>query len=156
MTPDETSSLLQRKRRRGIQVEDLVSESLCTSVIKNLDILYQAQENQQRKTTTIVGKIEIESLRLIADSRELQDSQIFRLLKEGSEHTGNQARTVVADLVEELLAQQRRLFERGFKDIEQLARTLVADLVEGMSVQQRCVISMKRFIQQHRAGKEGN
>jgi hypothetical protein len=118
VTSDETLSLPKRKRRRVIQSKDLVSQSLWTSVIKNLDILYQAQENYQRKTTTIVGKIEIKSLRLIADSRELQGSQICRLLKEGCEHTRDQARTFVADLVEDLLAQQRRLFERGFKDIE--------------------------------------
>jgi hypothetical protein len=41
--------------------------------------------NHQRTTTTIVGKIEIENRRLIAESREFQDSQICRLLKESFE-----------------------------------------------------------------------
>jgi hypothetical protein len=104
-------------------------------------------------TTTIVGKIENENRRLIAESRELQDSQICRLLKESDEDRCNEARTFVGDLAEDLLAQQRRLFERGFKDTEQLARTLVLALDESMEAQQHRVLGMKQFIQQH---KEGN
>lgn len=79
-------------------------------------MLYQAQLNQQRTITTIVGKIEIENRRLTAESREFQDSQVCRLLKESYEDRGNEARTLVGDLAEDLLAQQRRLFERGYKD----------------------------------------
>jgi hypothetical protein len=45
---------------------------------------------------------------------------------------GAQTRTLVADVVKDLLAQQRRLFERGFKHTEQLARTLVVALDESM------------------------
>lgn len=73
---------------------------------------------------------------------------------EGFNNVGNHARTLVADLVEDLLGHPRRLFEKGFKDTEQLARTLVADVEEGICAQQRHVLGMKQFIQQHRAGKE--
>ena len=107
-------------------------------------------------TTTIVGTIEKENRRLITESLEFQDSQICRLLEESDEDRCNQTRTLVADVVKDLLAQQRRLFERGFKDTEQLARTLVLALDESMEAQQHRVLGMKQFIQQHRAGKEGN
>jgi hypothetical protein len=101
----ETPSLQKRKRRRIIQSKDLVdSESLWKSVVRNLDILYQAQLNHQRTTTTTVGKIEIENRRLIAQSREFQDSQMCRQLKEGFKDQGNHARTLVTDLVEDLLS----------------------------------------------------
>jgi hypothetical protein len=122
--------------------------------VKSLDTLHQDQENHQRITTTIVGKIETENCRLISDSRNLLDSQKYRLLEDTLKDGDNRARALVADLAEDLQAQQRRLFE-GFKDTEQIVRTLVVDLVEGMSAQQRRVIGMKRFIQQHGAGKEG-
>ena len=105
---------------------------------------------------SIVGKIVVENRRLIAESREFQDSQICRLLKESFEDKGNEARTLVTDLVEDLLAQQRRLLERGFKDTEQLAPALVLHLVEGIEAQQLRVLGMKQFIQQHGVGKEGN
>lgn len=116
-------------------------------------MLYQAQQNHQRITTTIVDKMEIENRRLMSESRELLDSQKCRLL-EGFKDTDNQARTLVANLVEDLQAQQRRLFEKGFKDTEQLVRTLVADLVDGMWAQQRRVIVVKRSIERYGAGKE--
>jgi hypothetical protein len=119
-------------------------------------MLYQAQLNHQRTTTTIVGKIENENRRLIAESRELQDSQMCRLLKESDKDRRNQPRTLVANLIKDLLVQQRRLFEGGFKATEQMARIVVADLEEGMWTQQRRVLGMKRFIQQHRAEKDDN
>lgn len=100
-------------------------------MVESLDILYQAQENHQRITMTIVGKIETENRRLISALRELLDSQKCGPLEEGFKDTDNQAGTLVADLVEDLQAQQRRLFEEGFDDIEQLVRTLAAGLVEG-------------------------
>ena len=62
----------------------------------------------------------------------------------------------MGDLAEDLLAQQRRLFENGLKDTEQMARTLVADLEKRMWAQQCRVLGMKRYIQQHGAGKECN
>ena len=80
----------------------------------------------------IVGKIEIENSRLIAESWEFQDSQICRLLEESYEDRGNKACILVGDLAKDLLAQQCCLFERGFKDTEQIARTLVLALDEGM------------------------
>jgi hypothetical protein len=50
--------------------------------------------------------------------------------------------------------QTRRLLEESFKDTENQVRTLVADLVEGMWAQQRRVIGIKQRIQQYREGKE--
>ena len=133
MTADETSSTPRQKRRKVKQAKDFVnSESLWLPIVHNLDMLYQAQLNHQRTTTTIVGTIEKENRRLITESLEFQDSQICRLLEESDEDRCNQTRTLVADAVEDLLAQQRRLFERGLKDTEQLARTLVLALDESM------------------------
>ena len=79
-------------------------KTLRMPMAKSLDRLYQAQLNRQRTTTTIVGKIEIENRRLLAESREFQDSQIYRLLKESFKDRGNEAHTLVTDLVEDLLA----------------------------------------------------
>ena len=76
----------------------------------------------------IVGIIEKENRRLIAESLEFQDSQICGLVEKSDKDRCNQTRTLVADMAEDLLAQQRRLFERGFKDTEQLACILVLAL----------------------------
>jgi len=124
MAFDETPSLPKRKRRRVEQSRDLVdTESMRISVLESLNILHQAQENHQRITTTIVGKIETKNHRLISESRELLDPQECRLL-EGFKDADSQARTLVADLVEDLQA-QRYLFEKGFKDTEQVVPKLV-------------------------------
>lgn len=45
--------------------------------------------------------------------------------------------------------QTRRLLEETFKDTENQVRTLVADLVEGMWAQQHRVIGIKQRIQQY-------
>jgi hypothetical protein len=89
------------------------------SIGESLDILSRAQENHQRITTTIVGKIEAQNRKLIAESSELLDFQT------------------------------RLLLEKSFKDTENQVRTLVADLVEGMWAQQRRVIRIKQRIQQY-------
>ena len=108
----------------------------------NLDILYQAQLSHQCTTTTIVGIIEKENRRVITESLEFQDSEMYRLLEESDEDRCNQTRTLVADMVEDLLAQQRRLFEKGFKYTEQLVRTLVLALDESMEAQQHRVLGI--------------
>jgi hypothetical protein len=62
MAFDETPSLPKRKRRRVEQSKDLLdTESLRISVLESLNMLYQAQENHQRITTTIVGIMETEN-----------------------------------------------------------------------------------------------
>jgi hypothetical protein len=68
-------SLQKHKRCRVEQSKDLVdTESLRIPVLESLDMLYQVQENYQRMTTTIVGKVEIEHHKLISESRELLNS----------------------------------------------------------------------------------
>jgi hypothetical protein len=99
----------KRKKRRLIQSKDLGSESLWVSIGESLDILFQAQENHQRITTTIVGKIEAQNSKLITESLELLDFQTRRLLGESFEETENQVRTLVAELVDGMWAQQRRV-----------------------------------------------
>jgi hypothetical protein len=147
MTSDKASSLSERKKRRVKQADDLANtESLRRSLVERLDSLYQAQLNHRKRNTTIVATIENENRRLLAESREFQDSQIYRLLKKTHEDQGNQTRKFIADLVEDMLAQQRRLFEKGFVETEQLARTLVAHLEESMWAQQCRVLGMKQFI----------
>ncbi len=122
-------------------------------------MLFQAQENHQRITTTIVCTIENGNCGLVAESRKLLKSQMCRLYKgelKGFEVWDNQARTLVGDLAEDLLGQQRCLFENGLKDVEQSARIVVADLGESMWAQQCRVLGMKRYIQLHGAGNECN
>jgi hypothetical protein len=94
------------------------------SIAESLDLLHQAQEIHQRITTSIVGHLETQNRRLITELLGLLDFET------------------------------RRLFEEGFKDTENQVRTLVADLVEGMAAQQRRVIAMKEDIQHCRAEKE--
>ena len=50
----------------------------------------------------------------------------------------------------------RHLFEQSFGDIQNEVRALVADLEQTICTQQRRMDGMKRFIQQHRVGKECN
>jgi hypothetical protein len=112
--------------------------NLRTSIVRSLDILLQDQQSHQRTTTTIVGTIENGNCGLVAESRKLLKSQMCRLYKgelKGFEDWDNQARTLVGDLVEDLLGQQRCLFENGLKDVEQSARIVVVDLGEGMWAQ---------------------
>lgn len=89
--------------------------------------------------------MEIENLRLISKSREFLDSQECRLF-EGFKDADNQARTLVANLIEDLQA-QCRLFKKGFKNTEKVVRTLVADLVDDICGQQRRAIRIKQRIQ---------
>jgi hypothetical protein len=125
MTCDETPGSQRRKKRRLIQPKDLGSEGLWVSIGESLDILSRAQENHQCITTTIVGKIDAQNRKLIAEVSELLDFQT------------------------------RRLLEETFKDTENQVRTLVADLVEGMWAQQRHVIGIKQCIQQYGPKEEG-
>lgn len=74
--------------------------------------------------TTIVGKIEAQNRKLIAELLELLDFQT------------------------------RRLLEGTFKDTENQVRTLVVEMVEGMWAQRHRVIEMKQRIQQNRDEKE--
>jgi hypothetical protein len=99
-TSDEKPGSQRRKKRRLTQSKDLSSEGLWASIGESLDILSQAQENHQCITTTIVGKIEAQNSKLIAESSELLDFQTRRLLEESCKDTENQVRTLVADLVE--------------------------------------------------------
>jgi hypothetical protein len=101
----DASSTPTRKKRRVKQAKDLVnSESLSIAIVDSLDMLYQAQLSHQRITTTIVGTIEKENRWLITESLEFQDSQVCRLLEESDEDRCNQTRTLVADVVKDLLA----------------------------------------------------
>jgi hypothetical protein len=109
MTSDEKLCLQKRKKRRLIQSNNLGSESLWVSIGESLDILSQAQENHQRITTTIVGKVEAQNSKLITESLELLDFQTRRLLEESFKDTENQVRTLVAELVDGMWAQQRRV-----------------------------------------------
>jgi len=118
-------------------------------------VLYQAQENHQRITTTIIDKIETQNRKLISALRELLDSQKCRVL-EGFKDMDNRTHALVGDLVEDLQAQQCRLVEEGLKGTEQRIRTLVVDLVKGTLAQQCRVIVMKRSIEQYGAGNEDN
>jgi hypothetical protein len=86
---------------------------------------FPAQENHQWITTTVVGKIEAQNSKLVAELSELLDFQT------------------------------RRLLEETFKDTENQVRTLVADLVEGMWAQRRRVIGIKQRIQQYGPKEEG-
>jgi hypothetical protein len=108
-TSDEKPGSQRRKKRRLTQSKDLSSESLWVSIGESLDILSRAQENHQCITTTIVGKMEAQNRKLIAESLELLDFQTRRLLEETFKDTENQVRTLVADLVEGMWAQQRRV-----------------------------------------------
>jgi len=125
MTCDETPGSQRRKKRRLIQSKDLGSERLWVSIGESLDILSLAQENHQGITTTIIGKIEAQNRKLIAEVSELLDFQT------------------------------RRLLEETFKDTENQVRTLVADMVDGMWAQRRRVIGMKQCIQQYGPEEEG-
>jgi hypothetical protein len=93
------------------QAHDLANtESLRTLVIESLDMLYQAQLSDRRTTMTTLGKIENENRRLVVDSQDLLDSQIYRNFKEelgGFENWDSHARTLVSGLAEDLLVQQR-------------------------------------------------
>jgi len=125
VTSDEEPGSQRRKQRRLTQSTYLSIEGLWVSIGESLDILSRAQENHQCITTTIVGKIEAQNSRLIAESSELLDFKT------------------------------RRLLEESFKDMENQVRTLVADLVEGMWTQQRHVIGIKQCIQQYGPKEEG-
>ena len=96
-------------RGRLTQSKDLSGEGLWVSIGESLDILSRAQENHQYITTIIVGKIEAQNSKLIAESSELLDFQTRRLLEESFTNTEKQVRTLVADLVEGMWAQQRRV-----------------------------------------------
>lgn len=135
-------------RRRIKQSQDIVNTGNLS-----LDVLYQAQENHQRITTTIVNEIEIQDRKLIFALRELLDTQKFRV-RQGFKDTENRTHGLVVGLVENLQGQQRHLIEEGVKDTEQRIRLLVKDLVEGMLAQQCHVIAVKRSIQKYRAGKD--
>ena len=56
---------------------------------------------------------------------------------------------LIAESSELLDFQTRRLLEESFKETEKQVRTLVADLVEGMWAQQRRVIGIRQHIQQY-------
>jgi hypothetical protein len=109
MTCDEKPGSQRRKKRRLIHSKDLGSESLWVSIGESLDILSLAQESHQGITTTIIGKIEAQNRKLVAKVSELLDFQTRRLLEETFKDTENQVRTLVADLVEGMWAQQRRV-----------------------------------------------
>jgi hypothetical protein len=79
------------------------------SLGKSLDILSRAQESHQYITTTIIRKIKAQNSKLIAESSELLDFQTRRLLEESFKNTEKQVRTLVADLVKGMWAQQRRV-----------------------------------------------
>jgi hypothetical protein len=125
MTCNEKPGSQRRKKRRLIQPKDLGSEGLWVSIGESLNILFHAQENHQYITTTIVGKIDAQNRKLITKVSELLDFQTRRLLKE------------------------------TFKDTENQVRTLVANLVEGIWAQQRHMIGIKQYIQQYGPKKEG-
>jgi hypothetical protein len=109
MTYGEKPGLQKRKKRRVIQSKDLGSESIWVSIGESLDILSQAQENHQRIMTTIVGKIETQNSKLITELLELLNFQTRQLLGESFQDTENQVRTLVAELVDGMWAQQRRV-----------------------------------------------
>jgi hypothetical protein len=105
-------SLQKLKRRRATQSKGLVNgESLWMSLVKSLDNLYQAQENHQRITTTIVGQLETRNSRLIAESLEILDFERAYCLTGVFKDTESQVGTLVADLVKGMWAQQRREIE---------------------------------------------
>jgi hypothetical protein len=101
-------------------------------IIKNLDMLYDGLLRCQCIPVAILGLIETEHDTLVFES----------FIK-------SQPKTLP-------VAQTRTIYERKFRDIESQVRTLVADIEEDIWIQQRRVDAMKRFIQQKRAGTEGN
>ena len=103
-----------------------------STIIKNLDMLYQGLQRSQRTSVAILGLIETQHNTLVFESfikRQLKTLPV---------------------------AQTRRLSEEGFRNIENQVRTLVADLEEGIGAEQLRVLGMKQFIQQHGARKKGN
>jgi hypothetical protein len=123
--------LQKRKKPRRTLSRDLINdEALRTSMVKNLDILYHGLQSVQRTTKAILGLIYTQYRTLIFESL------IERILE-----------TLP-------VTQTRSLFEQGVRDIEEPVRTLVADLVEDMWAQQRCVISLKQGTHYYGAVKE--
>jgi hypothetical protein len=72
-----TAGSQRQKQRRLTQSKYLSSEGLWASIGESLDILSRTQENRQRITTAIVGKIEGQNSKLIAEwggSRAISDT----------------------------------------------------------------------------------
>jgi hypothetical protein len=141
--------LLKRKKWKATKPKNPIGSGiLSAAIVKNLDILFQAQENHPRIATTITGLIETQNRRLMAESLVLLEC---RLPGESLQDPGDQGAT---SLVDDIWTQLRRRLEEAFKDTENQVRILVAELVDETWAQQRRIHAMKQIIQQHGAEKE--